>query len=296
MKPDYNPKLFFEEAPHLRVAVLSLDIVEGEVEVNLDRTGKMLESLPDDTDLAVLPEMFTTSFMQNTEELLRIGESAAARTQEALVSWAAVRRMAIAGSFIAKAPEGYVNRGFLISPAREMVCYDKRHLFCLSPEAKLLSAGKGLPPVVNFRGWNISMIVCYDLRFPVWNRNVGQQTDILLVPANWPRSRGYAWRQLLIARAIENQEYVVGANRGGEDSYGVYDGLSMIIDPLGVPVVPEPAERPDDSPEPMVAGETILTDYGTILTARLSLEKLRRLRKRLPVGLDADRFIIHDAF
>lgn len=279
----------------LRVAVLSLDMVEGDVSANLRRARAMIDALPENTDVAVLPEMFTTSFMRDTDAMVSLADTAFRPTMEELALWSRERNSAIAGSVVARDGDRMVNRGFIVFPDREAVFYDKRHLFCLSPEARLLGAGKELPPVVNFRGWNLSMIICYDLRFPVWSRNVGQQTDLLIVPANWPRSRGYAWRQLLIARAIENQEVVVGANRGGEDAYGLYDGLSLIVDPMGVPVAPPRENLAEDSPEPMTAGETVETDYGTILTARFSLAEVRRLRRRMPVGRDADSFLIHDA-
>lgn len=278
----------------LRVSALPLDIAEGDVELNLRRARAMLDLMPADTDVAVLPEMFTTAFMKDTDSMLELAVSAAPRTMEALRLWAVEYDCAIAGSIIARNDAGFVNRGFIVLPGEEPVYYDKRHLFCLSPEARLLTPGRELPPVVRFRGWNISLIVCYDLRFPVWTRNTGQQTDLLLVPANWPLSRGYAWRQLLIARAIENQEVVVGADRGGADGFGFYDGMSMIVDPMGVPVAPAPAERPVDMPSPAAEGISVPTDYGEILSARFSLDEVRKLRKRMPVGCDADTFHIHD--
>ena len=100
-------------------------------------------------------------------------------------------------------------------------------------EHKVFASGDKQPPVVRYRGWNISLIVCYDLRFPVWCRNNRQSYDLMLVPANWPSSRGYAWKHLLIGRAIENQAVYVGANRGGSDDFGDYDGLSFVVNGLG---------------------------------------------------------------
>ena len=95
-----------------------------------------------------------------------------------------------------------------------------------------------MPPVIRYRGWNISLVICYDLRFPVWCRNVNNRYDMLIVPANWPSARGYAWRQLLIARAIENQAVIVGADRSGCDDYGDYEYMSYVFDPSGHEIAP----------------------------------------------------------
>ena len=130
-------------------------------------------------------------------------------------------------------------------------------------------------PVVRFRGWNIALIVCYDLRFPAWCRNRMGAYDLLLVPANWPQSRAYAWQHLLIARAIENQCCVVGANRAGEDSYGVYDGLTYIFDGRGRPV----GLIPDECP---------------FVVADLDRAEQEEFRKKFPAMRDADDFRILD--
>ena len=130
---------------------------------------------------------------------------------------------------------------------------------------------------VRYRGWNISMIVCYDLRFPVWSRNVDNEYDLLLVPANWPESRQYAWRQLLIARAIENQACVVGANRCGQCGRDVYDHQSYIFNHLG-----QPAEVAALAPMPGVE----------ILIATLSHDAVEQYRRAFPAAADADSFTI----
>ena len=116
------------------------------------------------------------------------------------------------------------------------------------------------------------MIICYDLRFPVWCRNDAQKYDILLVPANWPESRGYAWRQLLIARAIENQAIVAGANRAGNDDYGTYDDMSFIFDPLGKEI------------------STPASESCRFVYAQYSKARLKKVRTYLPVCNDADDF------
>ena len=171
--------------------------------------------------------------------------------------------------------------------------YDKHHLFCLSDEARILTHGRMRPPLVEFKGWHISMIICYELRFPVWSRNVDMQTELLLIPANWPQARGYAWDTLIRARAIENQQAVIGADRSGKDEYGTYDGLSMIVDELGRPIAPPLSHPLVGCPPPTAPGSVIESPYGPILTATLSFDKLMRWRRWLPTDRDADRFTLH---
>lgn len=279
----------------LTVAVLSLDIAIGDVAENLRRVSVMIEALPVGTDIAVLPELFTTSFMKDTDRMLLLAEEADGPTMEFVAELASRKDIMMAGSFLCKekTPGGetvYFNRGFMVMPDGNRVFYDKHHLFCLSQEARLFRHGDVRPPVVRFRGWNVSMLICYELRFPVWGRNVEMRSDLLLVPANWPRSRGYAWRQLLIARAIENQIVVAGADRSGHDDYGEYDGLSMIVDELGRQIAPAPATPPDGCPIPDRYGSEFATPYGPVLAATFSIEQVRKLRQWLPTVRDADSF------
>ena len=117
------------------------------------------------------------------------------------------------------------------------------------------------------------MIVCYDLRFPAWSRNIGGNYDLLIVPANWGKSRQYAWQHLLIARAIENQAYVIGINRSGTDDYGTYDNTSVIIDPKGYPLES--------------------TETNRIIKQTLHLSRVKEIRSYLPALSDADNFTIH---
>lgn len=283
------------DTARLNVAVLPLDIALGNVAENLRRAGVMADALPAGTDIAVLPELFTTSFMKDTDRMLLLAEEADGPTMGFVAELASRKDMMVAGSFLCKerttgGETVYFNRGFMVMPDGNRVFYDKHHLFCLSQEARLLRHGEGRPPVVRFRGWNVSMLICYELRFPVWGRNVDMRADLLLVPANWPRSRGYAWRQLLIARAIENQMAVAGCDRSGCDDYGDYDGLSLIVDELGRQVAPVPDVAPEGCPEPENMGSVIPTPYGQVLMAGLSLEQVKRLRQWLPTVRDADLF------
>ena len=280
----------------LTVAVLSLDIAYGDVDENLRRVALMMESLPPQADIVVLPELFTSSFMSDTGRMLALAEDTDGKTVRFLADMAAVRDVMMAGSFLCKEEVGtqgehrYFNRGFMILPDGKRTFYDKHHLFCLSKEAALLRHGSERPPLVHFRGWNVTMLICYELRFPVWGRNIDMRADMMLVPANWPSNRGYAWRQLLIARAIENQMVVAGADRSGSDDYGDYDGLSVVVDELGRQIVPRPESPPDGCPLPDNYGKVSDTTYGPVLSATFSIEKVKKLRQWLPTAKDADSF------
>lgn len=262
-----------DNASDIKIAALSLDIQYASPEKNLAAALEMIDELPSDTDIAVLPELFNTSFIADKELLAKLAEPNDGPSLSALREVSAKRNILISGSFAARENGRFYNRGFIILPDGESRYYDKRHLFSVSCEAEIFTQGKAVMPVVEFKGWNISMMICYDLRFPVWSRNVKHRYDMLLVPANWPISRGYAWTHLLIARAIENQAVVVGANRGGSDDYGTYDGLSQIFDALGMPI-----------------GHKI--DNDTIVTATADPADLTLARRKLPAHFDADDFII----
>lgn len=162
---------------------------------------------------------------------------------------------------------------FFIEPSGEETFYDKRHLFSVGREGAIFHPGTTPMNIVRFRGWNIALIICYDLRFPVWCRCVDNRYDLMLVIASWPRSRGYAFEHLLVARAIENQCTVVGCDRGGSDEFGQYDGLTQIYDSHGMPVGTEE--------EPFVVAD-------------LSLNKVQAYRESFPVSRDADDFTIID--
>ena len=258
--------------PTFTAVALPLDIVWADREANLRALGDALDRIPAGVDLVVLPELFTTGFINDPALLTSLPETNNGETMEAVRRLAARHNCALAGSFLAKTAHQVFNRGFFIEPSGDETFYDKRHLFSLSSEAKVYTPGTRPMPVVRFRGWNIAMIVCYDLRFPVWCRNKEQEYDALIVPANWASARGYAWRQLLIARAIENQAYVVGANRGGSDDYGDYSGMTYIFDSMGQPV-----------------GQPLTGTDGAVI-ATFSRENIDEWRRRFPAAKDADRF------
>lgn len=217
----------------IKVALLPLDIVWADREANIKKVTEALSKLDADTDLVVLPELFSTGFSADPDLLGEIAETNGGQTMSVIRELAARHNVAIAGGFLARTGSKLYNRAFFIEPSGDETFYDKRHLFAISAESKFFTCGDRVPPIIRYRGWNFALIVCYDLRFPVWCRNVDNRYDVLVAPANWPAAREYAWRHLIIARGIENQAYVIGADRGGEDEYGIYDGMAFSADYLG---------------------------------------------------------------
>src|SRR5687768_5638498 len=169
-----------------------------------------------DQDIILLPETFTTGFSMKKEM---------AEKDDTTLNWmkkmASVTQAAIAGSFFVNDGGKCFNRFHFVTPEQEVFLYNKKHLFSLTNEQHIFTAGNK-HTVVSFRGWNISLMVCFDLRFPVWlRRSEHHNYDLMLLVANWPERRSYAWNQLLIARAIENQAYIAAVNRIGLDGNGV---------------------------------------------------------------------------
>lgn len=256
---------------HLRVAALPLPIVTGDKKANIDAVRSAFQVLPQRTDIVVLPELFSTGYIDDAAIMNNLAERNTQDTVDILKELAKHYSVAIAGSYLASTPPNIYNRGFFIEPNGDETYYDKRHLFSLSKESQIFTHGDKPSVIVRFRGWNISLIVCYDLRFPIWCRNKNNAFDLLLVPANWPQSRGYAWEHLLIARAIENQCCVVGADCGGSDKFGSYEGLTQIYDGRGIPVGFED---------------------GPFVVADLSRKIQDEYRRNFPVANDADDFDI----
>lgn len=261
----------------LSVAAVELDVVRADKKANLQAAAEAIGSLGEEIDVAVLPEMFSTGYLLDAALARQLAEPSDGPTVEWAARLAARCNCAVSGTFIALDYDGRLfNRAFFTEPSGETAYYDKHHLFAPGGEDRVYTPGRTLSPIVRFRGWNIAMAVCYDLRFPAWLRNVGGGYDLMLVAANWPDAREYAWRQLLIARAIENQAYVVGCNRAGSDDFGAYSGSSLIADPKGMPVASE-AHTPNG------------TRYVAAALAHSAVDDLRR---RLPALLHADRFTI----
>lgn len=255
----------------LRISILQTDIAWENKQENLRLLRKKLEALRGTTEIVVLPEMFSTGFSMQSELL---GETNDGKTISTLKQWSAEFQTAITGSFIATDQGKYFNRGFFLTPEGQEYYYDKRHLFRMGHEAEHFSAGnKRL--IFSYQGWNICLLICYDLRFPVWSRNQKGAYDLLIYVANWPLPRREAWDVLLRARAIENQCYVCGVNRVGTDGYQLpYNGGSVLYSPKGEML----ATLPDGK--------------EGIATQKLDLSSLQLFRKKFPVGRDADEFSI----
>lgn len=257
----------------LNIALLPLEIEWGDKEKNISAVSSAMERLHPQTDLLILPETFSTGFPagMDKEAVRALAERNTGKTIDKLKAMASEYSVAIAGSFVADSGGSLYNRAFLIEPQGDEVFADKRHLFTMAGENRIFSAGyKRLQ--VRYRGWNIAMVVCYDIRFPVWCRNVLNGYDLLIAVANWPTVRVDAWNQLLTARAMENEAYVAGVNCRGTDNGGfVYDGASAVYDFKGKDIT----VRADDTP---------------FLYARLEADKLARFREKFPAWRDADTF------
>lgn len=211
----------------MRVVIIQQDIVWEDVTENLRKADSAIDSDPG-ADLYVLPEMFSTGFCTHPEG---VAEQNGGRTLEWMKDKAAQTDAAIAGSIAVEEDGKYYNRFCFVTPDGAVTSYDKKHLFTYGGEHERFTAGDRRV-VVGFRGVRIMLLVCYDLRFPIWSRNHGDY-DMILYVASWPTPRVQAWKSLLVARAIENQCYVAGVNRVGADPSNEYSGGSMVIDPYG---------------------------------------------------------------
>ncbi|MBQ4913136.1 amidohydrolase [Maribacter sp. MMG018] len=213
----------------LNIALLQSSLVWEDPETNRRQFSKKLNLVSNDTDLAILPEMFTSGFTMSPENL---GKGESEKTVDWMVNEAINRNMALVGSVVFYENDKYYNRLLFVKPNGEVSSYNKRHTFTLAGEHKKYTSGKSIE-IIEYKGFKINPLICYDLRFPVWSRNTDDY-DILVYVANWPKPRITAWDALLKARAIENMAYCVGVNRIGKDEKGLeYDGHSAVYDPLG---------------------------------------------------------------
>jgi omega-amidase len=222
----------------------------------------------------VLSEMFSTGFSMQPK---LFAETMEGETVEWMKRISSENSIVLTGSMIAEENGHYFNRLIWMLPNGQFGYYDKRHLFAYAGEHEAYTAGnKRL--IASVKGWKINLQVCYDLRFPVWARQQTQnrvpEYDLLIYVANWPEKRSHAWKTLLCARAIENQCYVVGVNRVGNDGNNIYhSGNSLVIDPLGQVLYH-------------------MADEEDVNTITLSKEKLAEVRTRFPFLNDADSFTI----
>ncbi|HYL03018.1 MAG TPA: amidohydrolase [Steroidobacteraceae bacterium] len=255
----------------LRVTLVQQPLAWQDAAANRERFAALLGPLAGSTDLVVLPETFTTGFSMEVEAL---AEPVGGPTGKWLAALAGSLDAAVTGSIITVEAGRYYNRLLWAEPHAPLRHYDKRHLFRFGTEHRHFTRG-GAAWSVPWRGFAVCPLVCYDLRFPVFSRRrAGLDYELLVYVANWPAARAYAWRQLLRARAIENQAYVVGVNRVGPDGLGVaHPGDSAAIDYLGQPLVEAGAEP-------------------ALLTVALDGAKLHAFREKFPAHLDADRFTL----
>ena len=217
----------------LAVSIIQSALFWEDKSRNLAMLEQKIMAITEKTNLVVLPEMFSTGFSMKPALL--------AETMEGeTIAWmkriAISKKIILTGSIIIEEGGKYFNRLIWMLPNGTWGSYDKRHLFAFAGEDKHYTAGKKRL-VTSVNGWRVHLQICYDLRFPVWARQQSDETpeyDLLIYVANWPERRNHAWKTLLIARAIENQCYVIGVNRVGEDGNQIaHSGDSMIIDPLG---------------------------------------------------------------
>ncbi|HEY0940476.1 MAG TPA: amidohydrolase [Steroidobacter sp.] len=255
----------------LNVTLVQADLAWHDPEANRRRLQEHFAALGSQTDLIVLPEMFTTGF---TMEASSVAEAADGPSVAWLREQAARLGAVITGSIVTKEGDKYYNRLVWMRPDGTYESYDKRHLFRMAHEQDHYSAGSRRP-IVELKGWKVLPLICYDLRFPVWSRNRiggGEAYDVLLYVANWPDRRRHAWQTLLMARAIENLSYCIGVNRVGEDGIGInYAGDSAAIDFLGQPMT-QPSEQ------------------EFVATVTLHKAALDGFRAKFPAHLDADDF------
>ncbi|NET39194.1 MAG: amidohydrolase [Cyanothece sp. SIO1E1] len=210
----------------MKVSLVQTTLFWEDSAANLEQIGTQLAQLPNSTDLVILPEMFTTGFTMNPAT---VAEQTDGPTLDWLRKQAAQLDAAITGSFVVEENGNFYNRLAWVFPDGTYKTYDKRHLFTLAGEDQFYTAGTNRL-IVEWKGWKICPLICYDLRFPAWSRNdIGY--DLLIYVANWPERRRHHWRSLLMGRAIENQVYTIGLNRVGVDGKDIrYTGDSCVID------------------------------------------------------------------
>lgn len=255
---------------NLRITLIQTDLHWENAEANLAMFSEKINSIAEPTDLVILPEMFSTGFSMQAEKL---AENMAGKAVQWMRKTAKEKDCVIVGSLMIKEHDKFFNRLIWMRPDGSLAQYDKRHLFSLSDEPTVFTAGNELL-IVELKGWRICPLVCYDLRFPVWSRNVEPHYDLLLYAANWPERRNAAWKQLLRARAIENLSYTVGVNRVGTDGNDIYhSGDSAVISPVGE-----------------VLFEQVHNECTHSFTLDFSAQET--WRKQLPFLNDADNFTI----
>ncbi|KJJ37689.1 amidohydrolase [Aequorivita vladivostokensis] len=253
----------------LKITLVQSELIWENASANRELFSKKFQTFEGETDLIVLPEMFTTGFSMNAKKLAEPNDG---ESLNWMISEARKHNCAITGSVIISENDKFYNRLFFVLPDGTYEKYDKKHTFTLAKENETYTAGNERL-IVNFKGWKICPLICYDLRFPVWSRNT-EDYDVLIYVANWPKVRTVAWDTLLRARAIENMSYCVGVNRVGFDGNDhEYVGHSAVYDVLGKQVSPSAFDE-------------------FIETVTLSKEHIESNRKHLQFLNDRDKFTL----
>lgn len=257
----------------LLVSLIQTELYWEEAQANRDMLTEKIRSISIPTQLIVLPEAFNSGFSMNAEAIAETMNGDTIRWMKAM---ARERNAAITGSLFISEEGRYYNRMMWVLPNGQTGYYNKRHLFSLAGEEKTYTPGTQRV-IASLNGFRILLQVCYDLRFPVWSRQQDiHEYDVIIYVANWPFQRATAWKTLLQARAIENQSYVIGVNRVGEDgTQKIYSGDSSVINPLGDILYQK--EKEED-----------------IFSFTLKKSELEDIRKRFPFYLDRDEFSIED--
>lgn len=258
----------------LPITIIQANLHWENKSANLQMLEEKIAGITEKTEVVVLPEMFSTGFSMRPGQL---AETMQGETVEWMKRVSAKAKIILTGSIIIQENNNYYNRLIWMLPNGQFGFYDKRHRFAFAGEDQHYTAGKKRL-IASVKGWKINLQVCYDLRFPVWARQQSQpegpEYDVLLYVANWPERRSLAWKTLLQARAIENQCYVIGVNRVGNDGNNIYhSGDSMVIDPMGEVLYYK-------------------KDEEDIFTIQLDKAHLTSIREKLPFLKDADGFMI----
>ena len=271
----FRNNAFFCSMSNLKVTLIQSGLHWEDKAANLSMLEEKISGVKEPTHVVILPEMFSTGFSMNPGQL---AENMEGNTIAWMKEISRKNKIILTGSMIAEQDGNYYNRMVWMLPNGQYGIYDKRHLFAFAGEDNHYTSGsKRLIASVN--GWKVHLLVCYDLRFPVWARQQFDESgnfeyDVLVYVANWPERRNTAWKSLLQARAIENQCYVIGVNRVGKDGNDIYySGDSMVIDPLGE-IIYQKAHDED------------------VATLTLDREHLENIREKFPFWKDADQFDI----
>jgi predicted amidohydrolase len=260
---------------NLDISFIQSNLFWESTDLNLEHFDSLIDKINVESQIIILPEMFNTAFSINPE---KCAETIDGKTINWMKHQASKKNAVIAGSLLINQNSRYYNRFIWMQPDGNYQYYDKRHLFRMSDEFKIFNQGSKRT-IVEIDGWKANLNICYDLRFPVWTKNTFNEGkyeyDIIINVANWPASRSYVWQTLLKARAIENQCYVIGVNRIGDDGFGTpHSGDSMALDPYGNEII---------RATPYEEG---------VYSISLSKELLDDFRAKFTIGYDWDKFNI----